>query len=551
MTMLMYIIYFIILIGVLVFVHEGGHFTMAKLFKVKVHAFSLGFGPRLIGFTKGETQYKICAVPIGGYVKMLGEDPSEEIGPEDKGRAFTDKPLWQRFLIIIGGPVMNLIFPLFIHFGAGLAMTEVPRAEIGIIMPDSPAEAAGLLPGDRVVSINGQPIDTYKDLLKTVHPQPGVPLIFEIARGDKTFKKTITPATTEIPFLLTEKQTVGLIGVENRYLAAVVGIEDPMSPAGKAGLISHDMVTAINNEAVERLVDMEKRLLEFAGKTVNLTVKRLKKLSTPPYPSDLYEDNLLTLALLVPESAKSLKDLGISDSRNFVARLDPTGAGAKAGLSLGDRLIAYDGKKYLAGKIYAAINKDPEKTHQLTYSHQGTLITRAFKPKFLPEKQASKELGITRDVFDKGFGGLTKKLPGTHIENPSLIASAVENAFDETWYGVRMIGIGFKLMFKGEVSMRSIGGPIMIGQLAGMAGSDGARSFFWMMALISLNLGLLNLLPIPVLDGGHIVFIGIEAITRRPVSPQIKEKVMLVGLAMLLMLMVFATWNDISRLIVS
>ena len=201
------------------------------------------------------------------------------------------------------------------------------------------------------------------------------------------------------------------------------------------------------------------------------------------------------------------------------------------------------------GQIYSAIDKNPEREKRLIWSSAGVDRSVMFKPKFIPAGDA-KDLGVANDVYDKGFWGYSRGSPQDKIPNPALVASAWRYSKDETWAGLRLIGIGFKLLFKGDVSMRSIGGPIMIGQLAGMAGEQGATSFIWMMALISLNLGLLNLLPIPVLDGGQILFLAVEGVSRRKVSNAIKEKIMLVGLAMIVVLMIFATWNDIARLFV-
>ena len=199
--------------------------------------------------------------------------------------------------------------------------------------------------------------------------------------------------------------------------------------------------------------------------------------------------------------------------------------------------------------MFGIFEKNPDKTHQLAWIRDGRRYEAPFKQKFIPAGEAG-DLGIKRDAYDKGFWGwFGRTVSPEHVENPSLVAGAIRYAIKETWAGVRPIGIGFKLLFEGEISMRSIGGPIMIGQLAGQAGQMGASSFFWIMALISLNLGLINLLPIPVLDGGQIVLVSIEAITNRPISRTIKEKVMLVGVAMILLLMVFATWNDIARLV--
>jgi regulator of sigma E protease len=289
-------------------------------------------------------------------------------------------------------------------------------------------------------------------------------------------------------------------------------------------------------------------LVESAGREVELVVERIRDDLKPPF-RDPYEPLALVKQLEVPQGTTSLVQLGIQDSLDFVAYVDKEGAAEAIGLERGDLLLSLDGKPYSTGQIWAAIDRQPDREHALVWSRNGQRFEKNFKPKFIPAGEAG-DLGIARDAYDKGFWGFAKTAKIEPIENPSLVEGAFRYSWEQTVNGMRMIGIGFKLLFQGEVSLRTLGGPIMIGQLAGMAGSQGASSFIWMMALISLNLALFNLLPIPVLDGGQLVFISFEAIKRKPISRLVKERVMLVGLAMILVLLVFATWNDIARLIV-
>ncbi len=543
--------YFIILIGVLIFVHEAGHFFFAKLFKVKVHVFSLGFGPKLLGFTRGETLYKISAVPIGGYVKMLGEDPTEEVLPEDRGRAFGDKPLFQRFLIIVGGPVMNLIFPFFVLFGVGLTVTEVYPAEIGLVLPEMPAHEAGLKPGDIIESIGGQRIRAFDDISRLLMPKPGQQVRLVVRRGTETFSRTVTPTPIEVPIILDEMETIGLIGVRAGYAPPLIGVADSTTAAGRAGLETFDLIAALDGKPISRLVDLEERIVDSAGSTVAVEFKRLKPGAAPPFDpfETQFEEQPRTVSLQVPAGTRGLADLGIESSADFVAHVTPGGAAEKIGLNRGDRLVSLDGKAFPMGQIFFVLNQKPKASWTLAWSRSGEQLSAKYKQTFIPAGEGA-DLGLSRDAYDKGFWGLAGKhtLPA-RVSNPAVFSSAFDYTIGKTWEGLRLIGIGFKLLFQGRVSLRSIGGPIMIGQLAAQAGRMGPSKFFWMMALISLNLGLINLFPIPVLDGGQIVFIVIESITRRPISLIIKERVMLVGLAMILVLMVFATWNDFARLL--
>lgn len=544
--------YFVILIGLLVFIHEAGHFLFAKLFKVKVHVFSLGFGPKLIGFQKGETLYKISALPLGGYVKMLGEDPSETVAPEDVGRAFSDKKAWQRFLIIIGGPTMNLLFPLFLHFGVGLSFTQVMPAELGFMLPDMPAWQAGMRPGDKILSIDGEPVKSFDDIVRIVTPAFGQKLSVRVTRGGKEQTFDLIPKPTDIPVILEEFETVGRIGVAPDYLSTVIGVGDANSTAYLAGLRPFDYIVSVDGKAVERLVDLEAMLISAAGTTVGLTVRSFKEDAAPPFDpfENQFDKTARTVALSIPTGIQSLADLGIESSIDYVAHVTPGGVAEAVGLKRGDKLVSLNGAAASLSGIFSVFNSKPAETVELGWTRVGKPFTSNFKQKFIPAGEAG-DLGLKRDTYDRGFWGwIGKTVEPDKISNPSLVLGALRYSLAETWSGIRMIGIGFKLLFQGKVSMRSIGGPLMIGQLAGQAGQMGASSFFWVMALISLNLGLLNLLPIPVLDGGQIALIVIESVTRRPISRVIKERIMLVGVAMLLLLMVFATWNDIARFVV-
>jgi len=181
-------VYFILFIGPLIFVHELGHFLFAKLFDVKVLKFSLGFGPRAVGFHKGETEYVVAWFPLGGYVKMLGEDPNDEIKPDDQGRAFNQKPLWQRYIIVLAGPAFNLIFPIIIYFFFFAGQDSLAPAVVGRVIIGRPAAEAELRPGDRILAIDGTEVrywDTMKDLIAD---RAGEPIRFTIERAAHTLQ---------------------------------------------------------------------------------------------------------------------------------------------------------------------------------------------------------------------------------------------------------------------------------------------------------------------------------------------------------------------------
>ncbi|MCK9461308.1 MAG: site-2 protease family protein [Proteobacteria bacterium] len=548
MTIVAYVFYFVLLIGVLVFVHEGGHFLVAKLFKVKVHVFSLGFGPRLLGFRGKETDYRVSAVPIGGYVKMLGEDPGEVVKAEDAGRAFTDKPRWQRFCIIAAGPFMNLIFPLFLHFGVGLTIDRVAPPDVGFVVPGMPGAAAGLEPGDRITAIDGEPVESFDEVVAIVSPQPGRALEIELVRDGRPIRRTITPSAVRRSVVVpSEKETVGQIGVYAAYVAPVVGIDDPRSPAALAGLRTFDRIEAIDGARIERFADASRAVAKAAGRTIELAVRHLKPDAEAPFDDADYAAQPVIARVEVPYGAKGLARIGALEPGDFVAHVEPDGPAARIGLRRGDRLLTLDGDLEGAVQIERGLGAAPDICHALAWSRQGELFSRPYRLTFVPAGK-KKDLGVAQDAYVNGFS-VHMPFVDSRIDNPARLSGAIRYAIAETREGMRLIAIGFKLLFRREVSLESIGGPLMIGQLAGMAGQEGAVPFIWMMALISLNLGIINLLPIPILDGGQILIIAVEAVIRRPLSRKLKERIMLVGLALLIALMLFATRNDIMRFI--
>lgn len=346
----------IIVLGVLILVHELGHFLLAKVFKVKVEKFSLGFGPRIWSKVVGETEYRISAVPLGGYVKLFGENPGETIEADEKVRSFIHKKWWQRGLIVAAGPFSNLIFAFFIFFITFMIFGQptLPTT-IGGVQDGLPAQVAGLKPGDRITHINGRPLKEWDELAGMVRKGGKQPLDIYVVRDGKTFRVQITPVITTHRNIFGEEVTVPVIGIS----ASDDIIMDRMNPV----------------EA-------------------------------------------------------------------FVAGIDRTGK------------IVY-----------------------ITYVSIIKLVQRI-------------------------------------------------------------------------VPISTLGGPILIAQLAGEQAQAGVVPLLFFVALLSINLGVLNLLPIPILDGGHLLFLGIELILGRPVSLKKREIAQQVGLVILISLMAVVFYNDILRLLV-
>jgi regulator of sigma E protease len=351
--------YFVVALGILVFFHELGHFVLAKSMGVGVLTFSLGFGPKLIGWKKGETQYQVALIPLGGYVKLIGENLQEEVKEEDRARSFWAQPVWKRALIIIAGPFFNFFLAVAIFCLINLIVGVPPTpplplpSKVGEVTPGSPAEKAGLQAGDRILSIDGEPVSKWDDLALRIRKSQGKELTIQVERGGQTRDVKVSPQPMK-----------------------------EMTPSG--------------------------------------------------------EETIFIIGIKAPMEEMKFERVGPA----------------------------------------VALGKGFVQTGQLA------------------------ELTVV--VIIK--------------------------------------------LIKGEISAKTIGGPILIAQMAGEQGKKGALDFFLLIALLSINLGVINLFPIPILDGGHFLFLTMEALMRKPISIRKMEIAQQIGLILIILLMIFAFYNDILRM---
>lgn len=345
---------FIVVLGILIFAHELGHFLVARFFGVGVEKFSLGFGPRLVGKTVGRTDYRISAIPLGGYVKMVGEEPDAEIDPADIPVSFTHKPVYKRFCIVAAGPAFNVVLAALIFFAIFLINgLYILKPTVGQVQPDSPAAAAGLQKGDTVLRVDDLAVTAWDQMAKAIAGSQGRPLRLSVLRGDDTLDVTVTP-----------------------------------------------------------------------------------------------ED-------------KVLKNIFGEDTHRYVIGISSSG-----------------------------------------------------------------------EAFSK----------------PLSVVEAFTESIAQTWKVGELTVVSLAKVVVGSVSAKTLGGPLMIAEMAGEQAREGVVNLFFFIALISVNLAILNILPIPVLDGGHLVFFAIEAVIRRPVSIRVREIAQQTGVFLLLLLMAFVFYNDITRM---
>ena len=423
---------FLFVLGVLVFVHELGHFAMARRLGIRVLTFSLGFGPKLLKFRRGDTEYCVSAIPLGGYVKMAGESPEDR--HTGAGDEFMSKSKWERFLVLVMGPAMNLVLAVLVMWLVLYQGAEVPAYEqqppvVGRVVEGSPAERAGIAVGERIVSVAGRVVDTWDALFVAVLPQAEreIPVVVRDAESRERTLHIVPDARTDF--------AMGDLGVGPEMRAQIVDVA-PGDPADRAGIAAGDVILEIDGEPVagDELVE---RISGNAGTPLAMTLRRgegLERVTVTP----------------VARGDRAVIGVGVSE---FEFRIVEPGLIEAFGMSL-----------------------------ERNYEWSGL-------------------------IFQTLWGLITA-----------------------------------------ETSPRQLVGPVGIAQLSGGAAQVGWVALFSLMAMISLNLGILNLLPIPVLDGGHIFIMAMEGVTRRDFSMRVKERMLMAGLVVLMMLMVTVIYNDLTRI---
>ncbi len=544
----------VLLLGGLIFVHELGHFLVAKALGVKVVRFSIGFGPRLFGVRRGETEYLVALLPLGGYVKMAGDDPGEEVAPEDRGRGFLEQRPWRRFLIAAAGPAMNLVFPIFIYFALALSQNGAlaPGPRVGTVAPGSPAATAGLRPGDEILSVTvpgegPKPVRYFADLRQLVSPHPGTPLAFEVRRDGRLLSPIgITPAPEQDSNPI-ETVTRGVIGVTPAYPQAVVA---PVAAGAAGPLEPFDLVVRAGGEPVKHAGDLSRALDAARCAPIDLEVLRERPVVLPGARLSTYDAMALPR---VPTCAGGKPAIAVADPAvsTYIAAVAPGSPADAAGLRRGDAIVAVNGKTVRSFRDINALAPEVKAGTPLALSlGDGRSVT------LVPAMQAYVD-DLTREGRERvvlGFFPDQRALaqPAALLaEQVRLRIGAVEaarNGFSHLGEVVRLTVLGIARIAQGQISFKTVGGPIMLFSIAAQAAEEGIESFLFKMALISVNLGLMNLLPIPVLDGGHLAACLVEGVTRRPLSVRAREIANLVGIILLVFLMIVVFKNDIVRL---
>jgi regulator of sigma E protease len=436
------ILAFLFVLGVLIFVHELGHFLMARRIGVRVLTFSLGFGPKLVNIKRGDTEYCISAIPLGGYVKMAGENPEDSrTGAPDE---FLSKGKWQRFQVLVMGPIMNLalalvVMALVFYQGAQEPAFQRQPVEIGSFQSNSVAQAAGLQPGDRIISVDGKPVENWDQFSMLIVGKAKRQVAVGYVRDGRAAEALMVP-------LAQGKYEMGDVGVLPRIRPEIDEVF-PGQPAAQAGLRQRDVI------------------------------------------------------------------LAVGDREN----------------------IQYD-------PLIDLLRTSPDTPLKFTIKRDGAIQTLTITPHYLGT--TAKVNGVDKPVATIG----ARILPWETITvNPGPV-EAVKLSAQKNWEWASLIVQTLKGLFTRETSVKQLMGPVAIADLSGAAAEAGWISLFTLMAMISLNLGLLNLMPIPVLDGGHIFILALEGLARRDFSMKVKEKMLIAGFVLLVMLMVTVIYNDLMRI---
>jgi regulator of sigma E protease len=519
------ILTFVLFLGPLVFFHELGHFFFARFFGVRVEVFSIGFGPKILKWKRGETEYAVSIIPLGGYVKMFGDDPfnKEAIPEAEKEFSYNHKNKWARFWIVLGGPLTNFILAFFIFYSLLFVGEKFPEIKLGSIDHGSALYASGIRTGDVLLKVNDSDVYNPSDLsgdAKTtinkieVRRHDEIKELSASIKGDVFFEEVMKhPPFLRKPFLIDSKGNKYILTLKKQVADLNISIEE-IADRGAASGMEFFVYPLINqdNVATENLKpDFTKE------KTFSIEFTDLKNLI-----NGLYKNGFYTLDLMV----KSI---------NFKSPAD------NAGVKPGDIFVSLNAENVLSFEdLRDHLQKATTSTVDLALFHNGELKTL----KITPEEQT--------------IDGKKMRLLGVYshieIQGVKFIQTKSKGIFGSAYYGVIRTWDSLKKMVEGlfklitnQIPLKTVGGVLTIGKVANDSFNISFSYFLQLMALISINLGVINLFPMLPLDGGHITFIFLELINGGPVSRRKMEIAQQIGLSILLMLMVGSIFNDVTR----
>ena len=581
------------MLGILIVVHELGHFLVAKACGVRVLKFSIGFGaPIGIGklrarWERGGTEYVIGWIPLGGFVRMLGEampgdDPvAAGIPPDARPDEFFEaKPVWQKLAVVFAGPAMNLLLPIVCLVGVLFVGLPRPATIVGTVEPGSPAERAGIAAGDRIVALGGEPVEWWDEVVLPLRAMQAPAVAdLEIERAGERRTLSVPVETQRARDRFGSIVDTGWIGISNQRRAALIGVPDAGSPADVAGLRSGDLVVAVGEREIEDWEALAKTHAEAVADARASGLSRVvwqieralardstpapaeRAPSPPPKPAEPAKSTqpgaeggspapaveVEKRSIALPLEA-TLDRLGLIPATILVGSVAADKPAARAGLLPGDLVLFVDGRPIGSFETFVSlVQTSGGRPLELTYSRAGRVarLTVAAQEETVPGPYAVE--GLEEKIYQIGLGAAPSTLPGAveqqRLRNP---IESVPRAIEISGAMTRDFLEGLGKMFTGEVGTDKLAGPIGIARIARKTLDQGWLDYLFLMMLLSINLGFLNLLPIPILDGGQAVIHSIEGIKRSPLSLRTREIASSLGFALIVLLMGRAFWNDLT-----
>lgn len=544
----------VFLIGILVFVHEFGHFIVGKLFGFGVEIFSIGFGPRAFGFRKNGTDYRVSFIPLGGYVKFAGNMPSEPVEDRFRGQEIYKKPVWQRALMTFAGPFANLLLAVcaYTYLGSTGISHEAPI--VGQVRPGGPADLAGLQPGDKIVGVFDAPVLRWNELVAQISEAGGKSIALKVERSDQEIEKTVVPEFEEVEGITGEKKKVGRIGISHGFLPSKVSVVLG-SESDALGFENGDQILSLAS-GVEQ-VEI-KTFYEFQTQLGKLYLSGVSQVSIGVKPSLFSGKNAgSTKALQFSFGQYELPDqtrlsgyqtgkfittaLGLRDSSLTISAPDTDDSPLKSG----DIVTVIEGneiKNIFDLQYFLTNNKNSQVSGEVTRQGKKLDFSLDLKP---VEVQKAKGKDVFYAFPAKFMGERIR--PEPYIEKYSGLLPALGFGIVYSLEQSAQILGALVGLITGDVPLGALGGPMLIAKVAGDSAALGLSAYLTVLALISINLCMINLFPIPVLDGGQLVMLGAEAIKGKSLSEAAIENYQKIGFVMVMGLIFLSTYNDLGR----
>ncbi len=534
------IILAILALGFLIFIHELGHFFAAKRCGIRVEKFSIGFGPRLIGFQRGETEYCISALPFGGFVKMAGESPEEQKGEAGE---FASAPVGHRILVAIAGPVMNFITGIILFsfvYLAGLDRGTMwlmemligqsdRMAQIGLVADDSPAKKGGIEPGDTIVSINDRKIKNWQDFNTTILTHPDEELKIVVSRDGQPKTLYVTPRSLD-------RSGIGQIRVSARQAAMVESIPEG-SAAATAGIQAKDLIESINGRKIYHVPEFGSGIW-IPSNSFGSAHRRFYR--------EINESQNDEISLGIQRGTESLT---ASFPINWMvnAFVEEGSEAEKVGIQNGDEIVSINGESIknfeLYLKLYELAATNPGQPIDIGLIRNGEQLTAALTPVLGSDEN---HLNLQGLHWKLSLDGLALAVPSVPIPRYNVI-TAVREGVQTNWLILEMVVKVLKRLVTREVKTKHLTGPIGIVDATRRVVEFGLRSLLFFVGFISVNLAIVNLLPIPIADGGQILFFTLEKLRGRPLSIRKQMIIQQVSIVLLASLFLYITFYDILR----